>query len=328
MPDIWALMRAIRRSGLPAPERHTLLTLATLIDPATGLIPERFMPSLTDLAGFTGLGRSTVVRALNSAENGGWIKRTVPPKHASQKNKERTSYLLVIPANAPADDPEEPERASATAGLVPERDQLEGWSQSGTSATAGLGLVPERDQASATAGHKELNHVYQGEPPPPTEEGPRDETVDPDALFSVPNQREPGCQTQTITEEPAKKAAPKRKRLSRTVTKNPETLPVDWSVSPEMEAWAKEKTRDVICRIATERFITYFGDGKRKKDWDLTWRNWLLRDQQDIEQRAKASNGSGYNSNASGRRNHNSNPGQYRNADDDSAYDDWSAVTR
>ncbi|MFI5934762.1 helix-turn-helix domain-containing protein [Actinoplanes sp. NPDC051494] len=133
-------MRAIRRSGLPAPERHTLLTLTSLVEPETGLIPERFQPSLTELARFTGLGRSTIVRALNAVEEKGWVKRTVPTKQASQKRKERTSYLLTIPAAVAAEDANEVDGASARAGLVPERDQLEGWSQSGTSATAGLGL--------------------------------------------------------------------------------------------------------------------------------------------------------------------------------------------
>lgn len=281
MPDIWKLMRAIRRSSLTAPERHTLLTLTTLIDPKTGLIPERFQPSLTDLQRFTGLGRSTIVRSLNVAENTGWLKRTVPTKQAARKNKEKTSYLLVIPPNASVSDDEEPDEASATAGLVPQRDQLGSWSQSGTSATVALELVPQWDQASATVGHKELNHVYLHEPSPPTEEGARDAADDPDALFSVPGQRPPA-------EDPAPKGkpSPKRKRLSRTITKQPEALSVDWHVSDEMAGWAKVNAPNVIQRIATQRFITHFGDsGKRHKDWDRAWRNWILGDQQRHEER-------------------------------------------
>jgi hypothetical protein len=302
VPDIWALMRAIRCSTLSAPERHTLLTLASLVDANTGLIPERFQPSLTDLTRFTGLGRSTVVRALNAAETAGWIKRTVPTKKAAQMRKDKTSYLLAIPDGVLAGDDDEPDGASATAGLVPERDQFEGWSHSGTSATAGLGLVPQRDGASATAGHEVLNHVHLDKPPPPSEEGPHCEVDDVAALFSVPGQREPSAQSTRATE--AKRQAPaKRKRLSRDVTKNPETLPADWAVSAEMAAWAKDKASDVIQRIATERFLVYFGEGgKRKKDWDLAWRNWLLGDQQRFEERASgpANNGVGYTGRGAG----------------------------
>lgn len=299
MPDIWALMRAIRSSALSAPEKHVLLTLTSLIDPATGLIPDRFQPSLTDIAKFTGLGRSTIARALNAAETSGWVKRAVPSKIASQRNKEKTSYSLTIPDLG---SDEEPARASATAGLVPERDQLGGWSQSGTSATAGLGLVPQRDGASATAGHQVLNHVYLDEPPPPSEGDARDEAATPDdpgALFSVPNQRSADAGT---TKTAPKKAA-KRERMSRQITKNPETLPADWCVSDEMASWAKEKAPDVIQRLATEKFLTHFGDqGKRMKDWDSAWRKWILGDQQRFEERANspAQNGSGYASNGAG----------------------------
>lgn len=285
MPDIWKLMRAIRRSGLTAPERHTLLTLTTLIDPKTGLIPERFQPSLTDLQRFTGLGRSTIVRSLNVAEDTGWLKRTVPTKQAARKNKEKTSYLLSIPPSASADEDEDPAEASATAGLVPQRDQPEGWSQSGPSATAGLELVPQRDQASARAGHKELNHVNQPEPSPPTEERTRDTANDPGALFSVPGQRNPSDEA---SPEPPPARSSQRKRLSRVITKNNEPLPADWHVSPEMVEWARKETPNVG-RFATDKFIEHFSDGQKgkelKKDWDKAWRNWMRTDQERFEER-------------------------------------------
>lgn len=301
MPDIWALMRAIRRSSLAAPEKHVLLTLSTLIDPTTGLIPERFQPSLTELTRATSLGRSTIARALKSVEESGWLKRTVPSKLASQRDKEKTSYLLIIPA---AESDKEGSQASATAGLVPQRDQPEGWSQSGTSPRAGLGLVPERDGASARAGHKELNHVHLHEPSPPAEESARDEADNPDALFSVPGQRKPAGDAVAVKPATKGKDRAKRKRLSREIFENPAGLPVDWHVSEEMKAWAKQKAPNVIQSIATERFITYFGDGgKRKKDWDLTWRNWLLGDQQRHMERKSTSNGSGYSSGGSGSNN-------------------------
>jgi hypothetical protein len=275
VPDIWALMRAIRGSSLSAPEKHVLLTLTSLIDPGTGLIPERFQPSLTDLTRYTGLGRSTIARSLNSTEESGWVKRTVPTKYASQKNKEKTSYLLVIPADEPT---EEPAQASPTVGLVPERDQPESWSQSGTSATAGLGLVPQRDQVSPTVGLKELNLCTSMNQPPPTEGASTQ-------LAIAVIEGEVATAADTIK---AKPKAKKRKRLSRIITTKAEPLPDDWFVSEEMIEWARQETPNVG-RFATDKFLDHFGSektGKKlKKDWDATWRNWMRSDQERFEER-------------------------------------------
>lgn len=156
MPDIWAIMRAIRGSGLPSTDRHILMTLASLGSPETGIIPERFQPSLTDLARFTGLGRSTIARRLPFIEKAGWIKRTAPSLAAAWKDKEKNSYLILVPTELPLDDGggpvEESTQTSPRAGLVPEGDQSADQSQSGTSPTAGLALVPQRDRTSPTAG--------------------------------------------------------------------------------------------------------------------------------------------------------------------------------
>lgn len=275
MPDIWALMRAIRGSSLSAPEKHVLLTLTSLIDPGTGLIPERFQPSLTDLTRFTGLGRSTIARSLNSTEESGWVKRTVPTKYASQKNKEKTSYLVTVPAEMPI---EEPAQVGPTVGLVPDRDQLDGWSQGGTSATGGLELVPQRDQVSPTVGLKELNLCTSMNQPPPTE-GENTQL----AIAVI--------ESEVVTDAGPVQAKPKakgRKRLSRTITKKAEPLPDDWFVSEEMIEWARQETPNVG-RFATDKFLDHFGSektGKKlKKDWDATWRNWMRSDQERFEER-------------------------------------------
>lgn len=161
MPDVWEFMRAVRGSSLPASDRLILHTLASLADPSTNVIPDRFTPSLTELARFTGLGRSTVARRLNVIEGDGWLKRDVPPARASWGSKERTRYALLVPVLV---------STSPAVGLVdtdmstpkpaPDGDQ----SHSGTSPTAGplnkeepdmstSGLVPERDRTSPAAGH-------------------------------------------------------------------------------------------------------------------------------------------------------------------------------
>src|ERR1051325_9062114 len=184
-----ALMRAVRGSSLPPTDRHILMTLISLSDPESGIIPERFQPSFSDLASFTGLGRSTVGRRLPFIEEAGWIKRTAPSLAAAWKDKEKNSYLLLVPPGGGEGDDPEPNPSSGptspTAGLVPERDQSEDQSQSGTSPTAGPVLVPEGDRTSPTAGLEvpSLRTLRTTTPPsevlfdvdvePPTEEKPK-----------------------------------------------------------------------------------------------------------------------------------------------------------
>lgn len=146
MLDIWAFMRAVRNSDLSHPVKHVLLTLASLADPATVVVPERFTPSLTDLSRMTGLGRSTVAESLKgvdveNSENGeGWVKRVQPSMKDARVNKAKTQYALVVPA-------------SAQAGLVQDMDQPDP-PKSDTEASTGDGLVQEPDGASPGAGHE------------------------------------------------------------------------------------------------------------------------------------------------------------------------------
>lgn len=80
-------------------------------------------PSLTHLSQKTGLGRSTIARALNALEASGLIVR-------EQREKQSTRYVLKVSRWSQSG-------TSARAGLVPERD--------GGSPRAGPPLVPERD---------------------------------------------------------------------------------------------------------------------------------------------------------------------------------------
>lgn len=156
MPSILQLMRAVRGSSLPPTDRHILMTLISLADPDTGIIPERFQPSFTDLAHFTGLGRSTVGRRLPFIEEAGWIKRTAPSVAAAWRDKEKNSYVVQIPVSAipeqRSDGADNSLPTSPRAGLVPERDQSDDQSQSGTSPTLRPVLVPERDRTSPALG--------------------------------------------------------------------------------------------------------------------------------------------------------------------------------
>lgn len=57
-------------------------------------------------------------------------------------------------------------------------------------------------------------------------------------------------------------------------------IPDDFTVTPEMVAWALDKTPHVNGRLETEKFTNYWrakaGSGAIKRDWILTWKNWML----------------------------------------------------
>lgn len=55
-------------------------------------------------------------------------------------------------------------------------------------------------------------------------------------------------------------------------------LPEDWKLSEELGQWAEQRgltPNDVL--LQRDKFYNYWrGCGKAKKDWDATWRNWIL----------------------------------------------------
>jgi hypothetical protein len=138
LADRWEVERAIIRSGLSPHARFVALVLLTFADAGTSAVPENFSPSLTMLAACTGLGRSTVARALNELESGGWVTRDRDLARARSEHRP-TGYRLRVPA-------------SPAVGLVPDGDQP-------PSATPGLGLVPETTGASPTAGHNQTKRT-------------------------------------------------------------------------------------------------------------------------------------------------------------------------
>lgn len=126
-PTRWQVERAVLRSDLPPLARHLMLTLLTYTDSGGVQVSQRYGPSLTALAGATGLGRSTVARELNRLEEGGWMLRARPEVEDARANGARTGYTLC------------PGPGSPTAGLG--------------GPGAGLPVVPERDGGSPGAGH-------------------------------------------------------------------------------------------------------------------------------------------------------------------------------
>ena len=83
------------------------------------------------------------------------------------------------------------------------------------------------------------------------------------------------------------KSAPPASKSQRSKPKR--ALPVPFVQTPEMLAWAVEKAPAVNLDRETERFIDYWtGQGSTKADWPATWRNWMLRAQDDLERRGMA----------------------------------------
>lgn len=68
-------------------------------------------------------------------------------------------------------------------------------------------------------------------------------------------------------------------------------IPDDFAVTTAMQAWAAERTPLVDVNSATERFCNHWrakaGRDATKLDWTATWRNWLIRDQDDRVNRQK-----------------------------------------
>lgn len=126
--------RAVRKSALPPPARLVMMVLADLADYETSVIPESRTPSLTDLAGDTGLSRSTVASALNRLEADGWALRSRPAVGDAWANKARTQYRLAIPVTSPA------------LGLVQE---VQRDADRDTATSPGGGLVQEADQSTS-----------------------------------------------------------------------------------------------------------------------------------------------------------------------------------
>ncbi|WP_435270616.1 winged helix-turn-helix domain-containing protein [Streptomyces sp. 1222.5] len=97
MPDRFAYERAIRRSTLPPPSRHLALTFATWADVETGVIPDRFQPSMRTLLEATGMSKGSMLAHLKRLEAEGWIKCEHADAHEARTKHVRNAYSLAIP---------------------------------------------------------------------------------------------------------------------------------------------------------------------------------------------------------------------------------------
>lgn len=76
--------------------RLIMFVLISAADPDTAAIPDRFTPSLEELAGRSGLSKSAVAEWLTVLEDSGWVKRDRPSTAESFVGGRRTRYQLAI----------------------------------------------------------------------------------------------------------------------------------------------------------------------------------------------------------------------------------------
>ncbi len=132
---------------------------------------------------------------------------------------------------------------------------------------------PKREDSSAARTREYRARKKQGETVTPS-----DESVTPG---DAP-EKSRGDKSNTPFSPPGDK--PKTK--PKTKAKPKRQLPDPFLVTTAMLAWAGERVPLVNTDLETERFVNYWkAEGSVKADWDATWRNWMLKAQQDAERR-------------------------------------------
>jgi hypothetical protein len=94
-----------------------------------------------------------------------------------------------------------------------------------------------------------------------------------------------------ITEESPSKTKPSASQKGERATR----IPGDFRISPDMRAFAAARCPDVDATLETEIFMNYWlaraGATALKLDWVLTWKNWMLKAEQQAPQRDRRPRG-------------------------------------
>ena len=102
-------------------------------------------------------------------------------------------------------------------------------------------------------------------------------------FLNSPSESSPSKDVQRVGDVPARE-----RRREVPSTEHGTRIPSDFTVTTDMQNWARQNTPDVA-RSATAAFVDYWraqpDPGGRKNDWVASWRNWLRREQADIERR-------------------------------------------
>lgn len=207
-------------------------------------------PGIANLAAKTGMSRSTVFRLLADLENeDSLIQRAKRPTVGQRMgNAYRINIALLREMQRPAED-EDDEMAALFA------DTPADGSQSGTGPN--LGPIPDRDGKvpDSDLTRPKLGPDTSGDTPPTSK------------TLSPRKRDDEAGQVALIA--PVTKP---RKRATR--------IPDDFTVTPDMVAWARERVPHVDGRHETEKFINHWkaesGSRATKLDWPATWRKWML----------------------------------------------------
>lgn len=87
---------AVRAARLRMGGKVVLYGLGAVFDDELGAIPAAWQPSLTELAGWTGMDRATVKRWLRRLETR-WLLRERPDPARARRYHERTNYTVLVP---------------------------------------------------------------------------------------------------------------------------------------------------------------------------------------------------------------------------------------
>jgi hypothetical protein len=64
----------------------------------------------------------------------------------------------------------------------------------------------------------------------------------------------------------------------------PHVIPADFMLTFDRRKWAKENAPAIHAERETAGFVDYWrGEQGRKKNWEMTWRNWMRRKQSEAE---------------------------------------------
>lgn len=260
MSHVQDVQRAVLRSNLAAPGRHIVMALAVLADYDTGVIPERFTPSITELCAMTGLGRSTVTEHLNINEDQKWVERERPSDYEARVLKRKTRYTVRIGLGVTpglvrqADQPkyDEPDNSSSELDrLADQASPVDGPAKEDETDMSESVLVRETDQASPPGGREV-----------PTKEPPKEKTSS-------------SSQSSKPTKEPKPPSRGTR-------------IPTDFAVTPEMIDWARTHT-PLVGAAETDAFIDWArSNGTQravKTNWIAAWRNWMRTEQKRVAER-------------------------------------------
>ena len=153
-------------------------------------------------------------------------------------------------------------------------------------------LIPDDDHS----GNGMFSQVisYDGNPSDedPSNVNPSDEPVSQEGLFPQDSSSDGKSSDEDPSNKRSKTDTPKTKPSASQKGGRATRIPAGFGVSSDMQAWAAVRCPDVDTSLETEIFVNYWqakgGSSAAKLDWILTWRNWMLKAEQQAPQRTRA----------------------------------------